>query len=313
MGDKGFGFYAKAFGKLTLKAKEPPTPPAKDSKEGKAADKLPARPDPAPPVCYDLKQLNRAPVQNAKPIEPFEILDGLYYVGNTQVSAHLLKTSDGLILIDSTMPHQIPWLLESIRKLGFQPGDVKVVIGTHAAIDHTGGHWYFQRHFAARTWMHAADAPGVMSAKCEAGAKVDLTLVKAFEAYPPFKPDRLIKDAEVVEWGGRTLMFHHTPTSTPGTMSLEIPLHDNSGKIVRAGLFGGCAPRESGFANSIKRLKERDIQIWLAVHPDQNKTLEKAAKLKDGKGANPFFDPDGWNSLLDKMMSRDRKAKPDGF
>ena len=308
MGDRGFGFYAKAFGNLTPKAKEPPTPPAKDSKEGKAADKPLAKvADPAPPVCYDLKQLNRAPVQNAKPVEPFEIMDGLYYVGNTQVSAHLLKTSDGLILIDSTMPHQIPWLLESIRKLGFKPGDVKVVIGTHAAIDHTGGHWYFQRHFATQTWMHKLDAPGVMSAKCEAGTKVDLTLVKMFEAYPPFKPDRLIKDAEVVKWGGRTLMFHHTPTSTPGTVSLEIPLRDKSGKIVSAGLFGGSASRNTGFAESIKRLKERDIQIWLAVHPEQNQTLDKAAKLREGKGPNPFIDPDGWKKLLDKMMSRDKK------
>lgn len=80
--------------------------------------------------------------RSSKNVKPFEIMDGLYYVGNSQVSAHLLTSSNGLILLDSTMPHQVAWLLENIRKLGFRPADVKVVIGSHAHLDHIGGHWY---------------------------------------------------------------------------------------------------------------------------------------------------------------------------
>ena len=293
----------------------PPSPPptARPSPPKKSAA---AGPLPEPPVCYDLDRM-RAPVQNATPVAPFEIMDGLFYVGNTQVSAHLLKTTDGLILIDSTMPHEVGWLLDSIRKLGFDPREVKVVIGTHAAVDHTGGHWYFQKTFGAQTWLHELDVPSAMSAKCVDGAKVDLTQVQAFMAYPPFKTDRVLKGGETIEWGGRTLVIHHTPTGTPGTITLEIPLRDKSGKTLRAGLLGACAPRMTGFEDSIRRLKERDLSVWLAVHPSQNQTMEKAARLKDGGAPNPFIDPAGWTAFLDRLASFGsrgrqplRKARP---
>ena len=286
-------FYAKAFGQPAPAKTAPPMPPKKSAAAG---------PLPEPPVCYDLDRM-RAPVQNATPVAPFEIMDGLFYVGNTQVSAHLLKTTDGLILIDSTMPHEVGWLLDSIRKLGFDPREVKVVIGTHAAVDHTGGHWYFQKTFGAQTWLHELDVPSAMSAKCVDGAKVDLTQVQAFMAYPPFKTDRVLKGGETIEWGGRTLVIHHTPTGTPGTITLEIPLRDKSGKTLRAGLLGACAPRMTGFEDSIRRLKERDLSVWLAVHPSQNQTMEKAARLKDGSAPNPFIDPAGWTAFLDRLAS----------
>ena len=63
-----------------------------------------------------------------------------------------------LVLIDSTMPHQTAWPLVSIRKLGFQPSDVKVAIGTHAAVDHTDNHWYLPLYFGAKLWLHVLDA-----------------------------------------------------------------------------------------------------------------------------------------------------------
>lgn len=255
--------------------------------------------DPAPPVCYDPTKGGRTAILNAQPVAPFEIMDGLFYVGNTQVSAHLLKTANGLVLMDSTMPHQTAWLLESIRRLGFQPGDVKVVIGTHAAVDHTGNHWYLQHHFGAQIWLHELDAPAALAA----GAKPDPTRGPTFEDYPPFKPDRLVKDGETIEWGGRQIAFYHTPISTPGAITIEIPLRDSSGKTLRAAMVGGQAPRMPNIAASVERLKTHDIQVWLAVHPSQNHTLEKAARLKAGATVNPFIDPDGWKSFLARLES----------
>ena len=39
--------------------------------------------------------------QNAHPVPPFKIFDNLYYVGMDWVSAYVVKTSGGLILIDT--------------------------------------------------------------------------------------------------------------------------------------------------------------------------------------------------------------------
>jgi metallo-beta-lactamase class B len=281
---------------------------AKASAEGAppvspAPDKT-ASADPVPPVCYDPTKGGRAAILNAQPVEPFEIMDGLFYVGNTQVSAHLLKTAAGLVLMDSTMPHQTAWLLESIRKLGFQPRDVKVVIGTHAAVDHTGNHWYLQHYFGTQIWLHELDAPAALAA----GAERDLTRGPTGTDYPPFNTDRALKDGETIEWGGRQLAFYHTPISSPGAITIEIPLRDPSGKTLRAAMVGGQAPRMPNIAASVQRLKTHDIQVWLAVHPSQNHTLEKAQRLRAGATPNPFIDPQGWNNFLDRIVNHTKRG-----
>ena len=258
-----------------------------------------------PPVCYDLDQMPNKNARSAGSVEPFEIMDGLYYVGNTTVSCHLLTSDNGLILIDSTFPHTVPMLLSSISKLGFNPSDVKVVIGTHAAIDHTGGEWYFQQAFGAQAWIPEDDVEGEMginAALCIDGAKVDLSGIEVAKAYPPFQPDRLIRDGETITWGGRTFTFHHTPMATPGTMTIEFPLRAPSGEIMKAGIIGGIANRVGGSAMTIEELREmKDIKIWLAVHPQQNQTFEKASRLNAGESPNPFIDPVGWSRFVDRI------------
>jgi hypothetical protein len=62
-------FYAKAFGRLAPAKIVSPGPPMKSAIAA----------DPRPPVCYDLNKLNITPARNATNVEPFEIMDGLYY------------------------------------------------------------------------------------------------------------------------------------------------------------------------------------------------------------------------------------------
>ena len=261
---------------------------------------------PLPPVCYDPTDIHRERARDARPVEPFEIMGGLYYVGNDHVSSHLLTSDDGLILIDTTMPHEVPWLLESIRKLGFHPRDVRVVIGTHWHVDHCGGHWYFQRHFGSQTWLHELDAPLVLSgAKWTEGHKIELdgTVQTLSSAFPPFRTDRLLKDREVAEWGGRVFTFHQVPDHTPGTLAIEFPLRNEDDQELKAILLGGLKPGSKVFANSCKRLKNIDAQVWLGSHPFQNDTLAKRERLLAGRKPNPFIDPGGWQGYLDRMVN----------
>lgn len=307
-------FFGTQFGtaKPSGKPASKPVAPAPSTSKTPAATDA----DNAPPVCYDITKTFPREVGHyrvtraAKPVEPFEILDGLYYVGNTQVGAHLLKSTDGLILFDSTMPHEVPWLLESIRKLGFKPSEVKVVVGNHSHVDHIGGHWYFQKHFGAQTWLQVEDAAGTEAGIWQPGKLVELdgTIDTLGRAFPPFKTDRLLRDGEVVEWGGRKMTFHRAPGHTPGTLMIEFPLQGKDGKTYRAGMLGGLG-RTPEFTATCKKLREVPVDVWLGAHPDQNRTLEKAAKLKDGKGPNTFIDPEGWKQFLDKAIGRDKKAK----
>ena len=64
-------------------------------------------------------------------IEPFQIADNLYYVGNSTVSTHLFDTGEGLLLLDTGYIQTAYMLFESIRKLGFDPADVRWILHTH--------------------------------------------------------------------------------------------------------------------------------------------------------------------------------------
>jgi metallo-beta-lactamase class B len=70
---------------------------------------------------------------------PFKVFDNVYYVGICWVSAWLLKTSDGLVLIDTLYEPYTDRLLENIKKLGFDPADIKLILVTHGHFDHAGG------------------------------------------------------------------------------------------------------------------------------------------------------------------------------
>jgi len=268
-------------------------------------------PLPEPPVCYDVGQVHRDDARNARNVEPFHIMDGLFYVGNSQVSSHLLTSTDGLILIDTPMPHEAAWLVENIRKLGFDPRDIKVVIGGHAHLDHIGAHAWLQQHVGAQTWLHEMDAPATSKGRCKAGAKIELdgTLPTLAAAFPPFKVDRLLTDGETIQWGGRTLTFHRAPGHTRGTLFIEFPLKDKGGRVLQAGYLGGLAPGREEFTETAKRLLAKKVDLWIASHPSQNGTLDKGRRLLAGEEGNPFVDPGGWQNFLQRMLRAGDKKR----
>ena len=57
-------------------------------------------------------------------VNPFRVAGSVYYVGNREVSSHLIDTGNRLILIDTGFPQTLHLLTESIRRLGFDPDDI---------------------------------------------------------------------------------------------------------------------------------------------------------------------------------------------
>ena len=55
--------------------------------------------------------------QNAHPVPPFKIFDNLYYVGIDWVAAYVLKTSGGLIMIDTLYDNFTDHAVKSIEQL----------------------------------------------------------------------------------------------------------------------------------------------------------------------------------------------------
>ena len=53
-----------------------------------------------------------------RPVEPFRIADGLYYVGANEIAAYLFTTPEGHVLLDGGFAETAPLIVESIGKLG---------------------------------------------------------------------------------------------------------------------------------------------------------------------------------------------------
>ena len=59
-------------------------------------------------------------------VSPIKVFDNLYYVGPGSVSVWLIPTSDGVILIDTAQEPLVDHVIDSIRKVGFDPEEHQV-------------------------------------------------------------------------------------------------------------------------------------------------------------------------------------------
>ncbi|GAB5488996.1 MAG: subclass B3 metallo-beta-lactamase BJP-1 [Parasphingorhabdus sp.] len=77
------------------------------------------------------------------PIEPFRIIGdeklGIYYVGTEGLAMYFIPTDEGHIVLDGGMPDQGSYVADAIRKLGYDPKDIAVLLNSHAHLDHSGG------------------------------------------------------------------------------------------------------------------------------------------------------------------------------
>ena len=63
---------------------------------------------------------------------PHRIIANIYYVGTRTLSAFLIATPRGNILLDSTYERNVPGIRKSIEQLGFKFADTKILLGNHA-------------------------------------------------------------------------------------------------------------------------------------------------------------------------------------
>jgi glyoxylase-like metal-dependent hydrolase (beta-lactamase superfamily II) len=93
------------------------------------------------------------------PVEPLHIAGPIYFFGTQGLAGYLIKTSDGLIMIDGGMPDMAANFEAQVRKLGFKPTDIKLLLLTHAHIDHAGTTAYFKKLSGAKLAIMDRDVP----------------------------------------------------------------------------------------------------------------------------------------------------------
>lgn len=240
------------------------------------------------------------PADWSAPTDPFRVADNLYYVGTAGISAWLITTPEGHIVIDGAMPTSAPLIQSSIRRLGFQPKDVKILLNTHAHFDHTGGLADLKRDTGARLLANPADRTAL-----ETGIYPGWEEVRDLD-FAPVKVDGDLKDGQAVRLGDAVLTPHFTPGHSPGCTTwtfratdrgrpLDVLLYCSTSVAANRLVSREPGPQYPGivedYRNSFARLKTLKADVFLAPHGEQFGLEAKRAKLKSD-GVNPFVDPE---------------------
>lgn len=230
-------------------------------------------------------------------VTPFQVFDNLYYVGAKWVSSWLLVSDQGLIVFDAAYEGLTDLVIENIRELGFDPNDIRYLIGSHAHYDHIGGALRFQQEFSAVVMMTDAD-----------WAMTQLPAV--FREYP--KPIRhlSVNDGSTLNLGRTRLQFMQTPGHTPGVLSTMFTVYDD-GYPHEAFLFGGAGMNFEGleaaemYLNSIQRMQQvQGIDVHVPTHAQEDDIFARLEMLqtRGDSDPHPFVDPESWTAYLELKL-----------
>lgn len=131
------------------------------------------------------------------------IFDDLLIVAQRETSCFVLKTTEGLIVIDAIWPSELAFqaIIAGIRAVGREPQQLKKLLLTHGHVDHTGcGRWLVE-HYHVETM---------------------LSQVTLFWREHPTRPDRpetwkdyeidvYLQDGDTVTLGDKTIAVYATP------------------------------------------------------------------------------------------------------
>ncbi|MHB1205667.1 MAG: subclass B3 metallo-beta-lactamase, partial [Rhodospirillaceae bacterium] len=147
-----------------------------------------------------------------KPHTPFAIYGNTYYVGVDGLSAILITSDAGHVLIDGALRESAPQIAANIKALGFRIEDVKLILNSHDHYDHAGGLGELQRLSGAAVKASASSAAVLRTGK----AGRDDPQFSITDPYPPVAKVETLRDGETVKVGPLALTAHFTPGHTPG-------------------------------------------------------------------------------------------------
>jgi metallo-beta-lactamase class B len=220
---------------------------------------------------------------------PAHVFGNVYMVGTCGITVLLITTPNGHFLIDGATDEAAEGVAENIQKLGFDPKDVRYLLGTHEHLDHAGGLAKLKQITGAKFAVREAARLGM-----ETGLPLaDDPQHGIHSAFPGIKADLIIKDGDILRVGRQAISVIATPGHTPGGTSYTWKSCEGSvcRQIVYADSLNAVSADAYRFNDhpkymatlrssmaKIEAIKNCDIMI--SPHPFQSEFFERLAGEK---------------------------------
>lgn len=252
------------------------------------------------------------------PAEPEKIFGNTYLVGFGGMSVALIDTGDGLVLIDGALPQAAPVILANVRKLGFDPRDIKFILSTEPHFDHAGGLAALARDTGATVVASQRGAEGLRS-----GRHAPDDPQRAYGgSWPAVSRLRVARDGEVLKLGNTAITAVATPGHTMGSMSWRwrACAKGNGGAACKTVVFASSlnpvsaegyrftskagAPFVKGFEESYRKMDAMPCDVLISAHPDN----AGPGRYNDAPGACRAY-ADRSRKLLAKRLADEKAGK----
>jgi metallo-beta-lactamase class B len=218
-----------------------------------------------------------------------------------------------LVLLDAALPQAAPLIDASIRALGFDSADIRLIVNSHTHFDHAGGIAALQRATAATVAASPRAAEALRTGKPTAD---DPQFAVPNNDFPRVQEIRVIRDGETLTVGSVQITAHFTPGHTPGGTSWSWRSCDGSRCVdvvyadslnpVSADDFRFTASTPSileSYERSIRTVEELPCDILLSPHPGFFAMQEKLSRQAAGE-ADVFVNPNACRAYAGAARTR---------
>ena len=259
------------------------------------------------------------------PSAPYHVHGDTWYVGTCGITALLVTSPQGHVLLDGGTAKGAALIEANIRAAGFEVEDVKYIVGSHEHFDHAGGIAALQKASGATV---AAREPAAVVLERGHADRGDPQL-EELEPMAPVAGVRRIADGEVLALGPLRLTAHATPGHSPGGTSwtwrscegeacLDIAYVDSLSAI-SDDHWRFSDPANAGYVTAFRDTLDKVVtlpcDILITPHPGASDLWSRvgpaATRPLAGEGACRAY-ADGARTRLDKRLADETAStRPD--
>lgn len=206
------------------------------------------------------------------------IFDDLLIVAQRETNCFVLKTNQGLLVIDAIWPDKRAFeaIISAIQDVGWNPNTIQTLLLTHGHVDHTGCGKWFVENYHVNTYLSEMD---------DIFWREHPTKPNRPETWKDYTITTYLQDGDTVTLGDKTIFVYSTPGHTPGGLSYIFPVTEN-GETHMAALWGGTTPpwTKDGVHQYLKSLdyfmeqaKLQGVDVALSNHTAIDNGLERIA------------------------------------